>query len=88
MDESPLFVLLSVCLFTCAFAFFVCIHGRFAFVQWITQYFFDQYINEAKPLKVPASHRRAASPDFRGLKFAFELLINEARCRRTDGQLD
>ena len=50
--------------------------------------FFDQYINDSKPLKVPASHRWAVSPDFCGQNFAFELLINEARRRRTDGQLD
>lgn len=87
MDELPLFVLLSVCLFICAFAFFVCIHGRIAFVQCITQYFFDQYIKEVKAFNSSAGHRRTASPESFGLNFAFELLINATGPRRIDGSL-
>jgi len=88
MDESLLFVLLSVCFFYTCFYIFVCIHGWLAFVQCITQYFFDQYINAAKAINFYANHRWMALLNSRGLKFAFELLINVAGCRFIDEQFN
>jgi hypothetical protein len=84
MHESLLFVLLSVC-FLHAFLHFLFVYtGRLAFVQCITKYFFDQYINAAKAINFQANHRRMALLNSCSLKFAFELLINAAGCRFVD----
>ena len=50
--------------------------------------FFDQYINEVRAINSSASHRWTVSPDFHGLTFAFELLINATARRRIDRRLD
>jgi len=77
---------LLVYMFFCIF----CLYTRagLAFVQCITQYFFDQYINAAKAMNFYSNHRWMALLDSRGLKFAFELLINVAGCRFIDEQFN
>ncbi len=88
MHKSLLFVLLSVCFLHVLLHFLFVYTGGFAFVQCITQYFFDQYINAAKAMNFYSNHRWMALLNSRGLKFAFELLINVAGCRFIDEQFN
>jgi len=88
MHESLLFVLLSVCFLHVLLHFLFVYTGGFAFVQCITQYFFDQYINAAKAMNFYSNHRWMALLNSCGLKFAFELLINVAGCRFIDEQFN
>jgi hypothetical protein len=71
------------------FLYFLFVYtGGLAYVQCITQYFFDQYINAAKAMNFYSNHRWMALLNSRGLKFAFELLINVAGCRFIDEQFN
>jgi len=67
MHESLLFVLLSVCFLHVLLHFLFVYTGGFAFVQCITQYFFDQYINAAKAVNFYPNHRRMVLLNFYGL---------------------